>query len=75
MKADAALPIFTFLVRRRPLVAIVIITATKEEVSPCSMKNVKVRVIGRVSGSDGRGQMSTGLSPVHHFGKWVYPFS
>lgn len=55
--------------------AIVIITATKEEVGPCSIKNVKVRDIGRMSGSDGRGQTSTGLSPVHHFGKWAYPFS
>lgn len=33
--------------------AIVIITATKEEVGPCSIKNVKVRDIGRMSGSDG----------------------
>lgn len=45
-------PIFTFLVGRQPLAAVVIIMATKEEVTRLGIKSTKAHIGGRMGMND-----------------------
>ena len=60
-ESELFLPIFMFLVWKWPLVAVVIISATKEEVSQNVIKSAKSTQRGR-QGQRGLGQTSTVLS-------------